>query len=455
MRKVLAIGVLLLSGCAIYAPSVPDAEPGLPDAWPVGETAAGEAMVVDVPWRDFFADDKLEALIAAALDSNRDLRVAVLDVERARSLYRIQRADRVPSLGVTAAMTRVGGDNQPVDEAYSADLGAAFELDLFGRVRNLSRAALEQYLATEDAQHAVELVLISDVAGAYLTLAADRELLRIAGAALATHEETLNLTERRYELGAVSALDLARARTVVETARADAARFAGQVAQDENALRLLVGAPFDEALLPDAFDPQVSGLAPLPAGVPSDVLLRRPDLRAAERRLRAASANVGAARAAFFPSISLTGSIGSASADLDGLFESGSYGWRFVPSIEIPIFQAGRLRGNLGVANADRDIALARYEQAIQAAFRDTADALALTGTLAEQHAAQRALLESANRVYELSKARYDAGQDSYLSLLDAQRTLYTAQQGLVGVQLAEQFNRVSLYRALAGGWSN
>ena len=454
MRKALAIGTLLLSGCAIYAPSVPEPDAGLPDAWPAVEAGGGPA-VADVPWRDFFTDDKLEALIAAALDSNRDLRVAVLDVERARSLYRIQRADRVPSLGVTAAMTRVGSDNLPVDEGYSADLGAAFELDLFGRVRNLSRAALEQYFATEDAQHAVELVLISDVAGAYLTLAADRELLRIAEATLATHEETLTLTERRYELGAVSALDLARSRTIVETARADAARFAGQVAQDENALRLLVGAPIDEALLPDAFDPQVSGLMPLPAGVPSDVLLRRPDVRAAERRLRAASANVGAARAAFFPSISLTGSVGTASPDLDGLFESGSYGWRFVPSIDIPIFQAGRLRGNLGVANADRDIALARYEQAIQAAFRDTANALALTDTLAEQHAAQRALLESANRVYELSKARYDAGQDSYLSLLDAQRTLYTARQGLVGVQLAEQFNRVSLYRALAGGWSD
>ncbi|MEX0900719.1 MAG: efflux transporter outer membrane subunit [Gammaproteobacteria bacterium] len=454
MRKVLPVGVILLSGCAIYAPSVPEAELGLPDAWPVAE-AAGEAAVVDVPWRDFFADENLKSLIAAALDANRDLRVAILDVERARSLYRIQRADRVPSLGVTAAMTRVGSDNQPVDEAYTVDLGAAFELDLFGRVRNLSRAALEQYLATEEAQRAFELALISDVAGAYLTLAADRELLRIANAALATHEETLGLTNRRYELGAVSALDLARARTIVETARADAARYAGQVAQDENALRLLVGAPVDDTLLPDAFDPQVSGLAPLPAGVPSDVLLRRPDVRAAERRLRAASANVGAARAAFFPSISLTGSVGTASPDLGGLFESGSFGWRFVPSIDLPIFQAGRLRGNLGVANADRDIALARYERAIQAAFRDTADALVLTRTLTEQHAAQRALLDAANRVYELSKARYDAGQDSYLSLLDAQRTLYSAQQGLVGVQLAEQFNRVSLYRALAGGWSN
>lgn len=453
MRNLFALGALLLSGCAVYAPSVPDAEPGLPETWPVTH-AADDGKVVDVPWREFFADENLKALIAAALDSNRDLRVAVLDVERARSLYRIQRADRIPSLGVTAAMTRVGNDNQPVDEGYTVDLGAAFELDLFGRVRNLSRAALEQYFATEAAQRAVELVLVADVAGAYLTLAADRELLRITEAALLADEETLKLTERRYELGAVSALDLARSRTIVETARADAARFAGQVAQDENALRLLVGAPIDSTLFPDAFDPQALGLAPLPSGVPSDVLLRRPDVRAAERRLRAASANVGAARAAFFPSISLTGSVGTASADLDGLFESGSYGWRFVPSIDIPIFQAGRLRGNLGVANADRDIALARYEQAIQAAFRDTADALALTGTLAEQHAAQRALLDSANRVYELSKARYDAGQDSYLSLLDAQRTLYAAQQGLVGVQLAEQFNRVSLYRALAGGWS-
>ena len=207
--------------------------------------------------------------------------------------------------------------------------------------------------------------------------------------------------------------------------------------------------------MPDAFEPGVSGLDPLPAGLPSEALLRRPDVLAAEHQLRAANANIGAARAAFFPSISLTGSIGTASPDLDGLFETGTFGWRFVPSIDIPIFQAGRLRGNLGVAAADRDIALARYEQAIQAGFRDVADALALTRSLADQRAAQRALVDAATRVYELSNARYEAGQDSYLSLLDAQRTLYQARQALVAVELAEQFNRVTLYRALGGGWQD
>ena len=218
MRKLIVAVALLASGCAVYAPKVPVAEPGVPDAWPIAPETVATGAAADIGWRDFFTDDRLEALIAQALDNNRDLRIAVLNVERARSLYRIQRADRLPSLGVTAAMTRVGDDNAPVSEGYTADLGAAFELDLFGRVRNLSKAALEQYLATEEARRATQLLLISDVAGAYLTLAADQELQRIAQATLATHEKSFDLTQRRYDLGAVSALDLGRARTVVETA---------------------------------------------------------------------------------------------------------------------------------------------------------------------------------------------------------------------------------------------
>ena len=457
---------VFVSGCAMLEPRVPEAEPAIPVEWPLppttsaapasavaGALPAVAATVADVGWRDFFVDPKLEQLIALSLENNRDLRVAVLNVERARSQYRIQRADRMPSLAVGADMVRTGGD-APVTETYSANLGIAqFELDLFGRVRNLSHSALQRYFATEESQRSAQLALIAEVANTYLSLSADRELLRIAEATLESQQASYDLTEKRYELGALSALELNQSRTIVETSRSDVARFAGQVAQDTNALTLLVGGAIDPALLPVAFEPSVSGLGALPAGLPSDVLLRRPDVMAAEHQLLAANANIGAARAAFFPSISLTGTIGSASNELSGLFESGNGVWTFMPQINLPIFQGGRLRANLGMATADRDIALAQYEKSIQSGFREVADALALSRTLADQRIAQQSLLEAATRAHELSQARYDAGRDSYLVLLDAQRTLYAAQQSLVATLLAEQANRVTLYKVLGGGW--
>ncbi len=409
--------------------------------------------MADVGWRDFFVDPRLQQLIALSLDNNRDLRVAVLNVERARSQYRIQRADRIPSLGVNAELQRTGGD-APVTDLYSAGLGLAqFELDLFGRVRSLSDSAVQRYFATEESRRSAQLALISELANSWLTLSADRELLRISEATLESQQASYDLTEKRYELGALSALDVSQARTGVETARAGVARFAGQVAQDTNVLTLLVGTPVDPAMLPTSFEPSVSGLARLPAGLPSSVLLRRPDVMAAEHQLLAANANIGAARAAFFPSISLTASIGSASNELSGLFGGGNSVWSFMPRLNLPIFQGGRLRANLGVARADRDIALAEYEKSIQTGFREVADALALSKTLADQRVAQEALLEAASRAHDLSKARYDAGRDSYLFLLDAQRTLYNAQLSLVNTLLAEQANRVTLYKVLGGGW--
>jgi len=453
---------LFVAGCATLEPDLPEATPSVPTEWPLpaetpsdatGTTPARE--VADIGWRDFFADPRLDAVVAQALDNNRDLRVAVLNVERARSLYRVQRADRLPSVAGSVEMTRTGGDDLDVSESYSANVGiAGFELDLFGRVRNLSEAALQQYFATEEARRSAQLALIAEVANSWLTLGADRELLAIATATLESQQASFELNQRRHELGAVSGLVLSQARTQLETARSDVARFEGQVAQDINALTLLAGGPVDPSLLPDAFTPQVSGLGPLPAGLPSEVLLRRPDVLAAEYRLRAANADIGAARAAFFPSISLTGSVGSASNELSGLFDSGTVGWSFIPRITLPIFQGGRLRAALGVANADRDIALAEYEKAIQSGFRDVADALARSRSLAGQRKAQEALLEAATRAHDLSQARYDAGQDSFLVLLDAQRTLYAARQQLVATRLAEQANRVTLYKALGGGWT-
>ena len=463
---------LFVSGCATLEPRVPDAAPAIPSEWPLPPTTSADGNrsveapvaknaeqdelakpVADVGWRNFFVDPRLQQLIALSLENNRDLRVAVLNVERARSQYRIQRADRIPSLGVNAELQRTGGD-APVTDLYSAGLGLAqFELDLFGRVRSLSDSALQRYFATEESRRSAQLALISELANSWLTLSADREQLRISEATLESQQASYDLTRKRYELGALSALDVSQARTGVETARAGVARFAGQVAQDANALTLLVGAPVDPAMLPTSFEPSVSGLAGLPAGLPSSVLLRRPDVMAAEHNLLAANANIGAARAAFFPSISLTASIGSASDELSGLFEGGTSVWSFMPRLNLPIFQGGRLRANLGVARADRDIALAEYEKSIQIGFREVADALALSKTLADQRVAQEALLEAATRAHDLSKARYDAGRDSYLFLLDAQRTLYNAQLTLVTTLLAEQANRVTLYKVLGGGW--
>ncbi|MEN5204746.1 efflux transporter outer membrane subunit [Stenotrophomonas sp. TWI700] len=453
----LALAVsLVLSGCSTLEPRSTEVAPAIPSQWPATATAGAQtatADVADIGWRDFFVDPRLQAVITQSLDNNRDLRVAVLNVERARAQYRIQRADRVPAIGVQGQMTRSGGD-APVTEQFSANLGVVeFELDLFGRVRNLSQAALQQYFAEAANRRSAQLSLVAEVANAWLTLGADSEQLRIAQATLATYEDSLRLTEARRQLGGASALELSQTRTLVETARTDVARFAGQVAQDRNALVLLAGGPIDASLLPQAEVTDVASVRPLPAGVPGDVLLRRPDVMAAEHVLLSANANIGAARAAFFPSISLTGNIGSASSELSGLFDSGTRVWSFIPKLTLPIFQGGKLRANLGMATADRDIALAQYEKAIQSGFREAADALALNESLDAQLSSQQALVAAAEQAQQLSQARYDAGLDSFLTLLDARRTAYTARQSLVGTQLAQQSNQVALYKVLGGGW--
>ena len=450
------VWALALSGCATLQPPLPEAKPGIPADWPIPASVGAGAQATafaEVGWRDFFADDRLDTLVGRALENNRDLRVAVLNVERARNLYRIQRAERLPTVGAAASAQRSGGEDVPETSLYSAGVGVSgFELDLFGRVRSLSDAALRQFFASEENRRATQLSLVAEVANAYLTLAADRSLTRLARAALENRETWFGLTQKRFELGAVSRLDLAQARTLVESARADAARFDGQVARDINALQLLVGGPIEAALLPEGLDEKVASVDALPAGLPSEVLLRRPDVRAAEERLRAANANIGAARAAFFPSITLTGNIGVASTELSNLF-SGGLAWSFLPRIDLPIFDLGRRSANLGVAEADRDIALAQYEKSIQVGFREAADALTQARSLAEQRAAQEATLAAANEAQELSRVRYEAGRDSFLVLLDAQRTLYAAQQAVIATRLAEQSNRVALYKVLGGGW--
>lgn len=451
----------LVAGCISLTPDVPRAAPSIAAKWPLPQLTATttglsgntDQVAADIGWRDFFVDPKIEALIAKALDNNRDLRVAVLNIEKARAQYRIQRADLLPAVDANGGAIRTGGYSPTDISGYNADINIGFELDLFGRIRSLSESALQEYFATEEARRSTQLALVAEVAQAYLTLSADQELRRIAQATLKSQTASFRLTEQRFALGAVSALDVSQARTLVESARVDTARYAGQIARDTNALTLLVGTVIDTSLLPNVFAPNLSGLQALPAGLPSNVLLRRPDVLQSERRLRAANANIGAARAAFFPSISLTAGAGTASTQLSGLFNSGSFGWTFFPTISLPIFQGGRLSAGLGVATAERDIALAQYEKAIQAGFRDVADALELSQTLAEQLIAQQALLDAAYSAHTLSEARYKSGRDSYLYLLDAQRTLYTAQQAMVTTELATQFNRVVLYKVLGGGW--
>lgn len=443
----------VLGGCVGMAPHYQ--RPGAPVPVQFGNAATGEAdPALAMPaWREVFLEPRLQQVIALALQNNRDLRVAVLNVERARGQYRVQRADRVPGVAVTGQMERRGTD-AGVTEQFTAGVGVAeFELDLFGRVRNLSEAALQQYFAVAANRRNAQLSLVAETATAWLTYGADAQQLKIAEATLKTYEDSLRLAEARHERGGSSALELTQTRTLVETARTDAARLRGQLAQDRNALALLAGGQLDPALLPDSIEPQLLALAPPPAGLPSDVLLQRPDIMAAEHQLLAANANIGAARAAFFPSISLTGSIGSGSNELSNLFDSGTRVWSFLPKITLPIFQGGKLRANLAIANADRDIALAQYEKSIQVGFRETADALALNVSLDEQVSSQQRLVDAAEQANRLSQARYDAGLDSFVTLLDARRTAYNAQQTQLQAQLAQQANRITLYKVLGGGW--
>ncbi|KLD75885.1 multidrug transporter [Xanthomonas hyacinthi] len=425
----------------------------------------GAVAVADIGWRAVFTDPKLQQVIALALDNNRDLRVAALNIDQAWAQYRVQRADLAPSLdlGGSGSGSRTPGDlsgtGQPlVAHSYSATLGiSAYELDLFGRIRSLKEQALQQFLSTTEAQRSTHISLIAQVATAYLTLAADQDLLRLAQDTLTSQSESYRLQQRSFELGAASALTLRQAQTTVESARVDVESYTAQVAQDRNALRLLAGTDVPAALLPTALPDSASAdanvLASIPAGLPSELLQRRPDILEAERTLQAANANIGAARAAFYPSISLTASAGSASAGLSGLFKGGSGSWSFAPSISLPIFDGGRNRANLDVAKVQRDIDVANYEKAIQTAFREVSDALAERATLGRQLQAQQALVDASADSYRLSQARFERGVDSYLGALDAQRTLYSAEQTLINTRLSRFTNLATFYKALGGGW--
>jgi multidrug efflux system outer membrane protein len=461
---VVALAATTLGACTTLIPVFERPAAPVPASFPQAqptEAAAVAPLADTIAWRDYFADERLRKVIALALDNNRDLRVAALNIERARAQYGIQRADLFPSIAVSGGQNaqRVPGDlsmsgDSTVSRQYSANLGfASYELDFFGRVRSLEEQALQTYLGTEDARRSAQISLVAEVANAWLRLAADRERLALAKRTQQTRQESLDLVRRSFELGAVSALDVHQADTLLQSARSDAARFETVVAQDQNALAQLVGSDVPDALLPDGLELAVATVAELPAGVPSEVLARRPDIVQAERALLAANASIGAARAAFFPRITLTASAGTASSTLDGLFEGGSGAWSFVPQLRLPIFEAGRLQASLDVAEIQRDINVAQYEKAIQSAFREVADGLAERATVTERVDARRKQVAATQNSLKLSDARYRGGVDSYLSLLDAQRSLYAAEQELIAVRLADATNRVALYKALGGGW--
>lgn len=450
----------LVSGCSL-APVYQRPDAPVTQAWPQGEAykpgkpAPDAKAAADIQWRDFITDDKLRELVGMALANNRDLRVSTLNIEKARAQYNIDRAALLPkvSAGVDQNASRAPGGT--ITRQYTGGLVfPSYELDFFGKVRNLSEAGLQTYLGTQEARNAQQIALVSEVATAWLTLAADKERLRLAQDTLKSQQISFELSKRRFDAGATSGLDMYEAQSSVEAARNDMAIYTAQVAADENALALLVGVPVPERLLPQSPLDNVAQLADLPEGVPSAVLQRRPDVVEAERSLQAANANIGVARAAFFPSMTLTGTAGSASSSLSGLFKAGSGAWSFAPQVNLPIFDGGVNSANLSIARTNRDIAVAQYEKSIQSAFREVADALAQRGTMDERLASQVALTTASEKSFKIHEARYEKGTESYLNALVSQRAMYSAQQGLITARLAKATNQITLYKVLGGGWS-
>ncbi|WP_028056175.1 efflux transporter outer membrane subunit [Sphingobium bisphenolivorans] len=465
MKAASAITLALsLAACDMAPKYVRPALP-VPEASPQGPAynAAGRGGAIspaDTAWRDFFLDPRLVRVLDATLAHNRDLRVALANVEQARAQYRVQRADLLPTVGAQGSATfqdqpfaQQGSGASGRTDIYTASAGiSAWEIDLFGRVRNLTQAAQEQYFASVENRNAAQTALIAETARAWLTMAADQERLRIARDLEKAFGQTLALTRARFAKGIASELEVRQAQTSHDQARADIAQATTLVAQDQNALNLLAGTILPAGDLPSAMPEGEVTLANLPGSLPSTVLLRRPDIAAAEHQLLAANANIGAARAAFFPNISLTAAVGTLSLGLSNLFSSGSEYWSVAPSLRLPIFDFGRNKGNLRYAQATYDALLATYEKSVQTGFREVADALAERGTMTAQMEAQTSLRDAARVSYRLSEARFRAGIDPFLTTLDSQRTLYNAERSLLATRLARASNMVELYRAMGGG---
>jgi multidrug efflux system outer membrane protein len=461
-RFLVPLALLLLTGCTLI-PDYSRPAPPVPAGWATEgsalEAKGAEVAMPALPWKELFVDERLRKVVELALENNRDLRIAALNVDRARGYYRVQRSELFPALGVqaTGEKTRIpekmnDSGNASYSEQYSIAFGiASWEIDFFGRIRSLEEKALEQYLATEQAEVAARTALVAGTAQAWLALAADREALELTRATLDGQLRSADLIRKSREAGIVSDLDLRQAESQADLSRADVARLTGQAATDRNFLDLLVGAPVAAELLPDRLS-AVTEQRHLAPGLSSELLQNRPDILMAEHALKAANANIGALRAAFFPRISLTAGIGTLSPDLSGLFDSGTRTWSIAPQILAPLYASGAMRANLAAGKAEHAIAIAQYEKAIQTAFREVADALVRRETLAAQRDAQESLVRSLDDVFRLSKARYENGIDGYLGVIVAERSLLAARQGLVGVRFAEEANLITLYKVLGGG---
>jgi multidrug efflux system outer membrane protein len=463
MKRLALIAACSLAACNL-APTYERPGAVVPEAWPAGDAyLPAAAAPPTLTYQQVFTDPNLQALIARGLQQNQDLAAALANIEVARSQYRGQRAQLLPQIDISASSSRGqgnvntnasqgagGGQNQTITSSQSINIGdSSFELDLFGRLRNLSYAAQQRYLASETAARAVRLTLIDGIAETYALLAADRTLLSIANETQASAQRTVELTQARLAGGVAPRGDLSAAQTVLQQAISDVAAQTTLVAQDRNALELLVGGPVADSELPASIESLVGAFNEVPAGLDSRVLLARPDVAQAEYQLQAAYAQIGAARAAFFPTISLTALAGSASSQLEDLFSDGSFTWRSGLGAVLPVFRGGANQAALAQAQAQRDLAVAQYQKAIQTAFREVADALARRGTIRDQLDAQTTLLAEADLSLELSTARYEAGVDPYLNTLVAQRTLYSAQKSHTAAQLAEVRNLAQLYKTL------
>lgn len=453
-RWPLLAALALLSGCINLAPTYERPQAAVDEQWLPGTAVPNGQAAADIRWQQFFTDPRLAHLQALALTNNRDLRVATLNIEKAQAQYRIQRAAGLPAIDASVSGSH-SRTSDTTSHDYSAQLGlSSYELDVFGRVQNLKDEALEAYLSLAETRRSTQISLVAEVGIAWLTLAADNERLALARQTLVSQQATYDLTQRSHALGGAAGLAVSEAQTTVEAAKVDVGVYASQVLQDQNALRLLVGSAIPAQYLPGDSLQSVAMLVQMPGELPSTLLQRRPDVLAAEHTLKSANIDIGAARAAFFPSITLTAGAGSASSSLSSLFSGGSGAWNFAPSISLPIFDAGSHRAALDSAKVARDIEVQTYQKTLEIAFSEVADALAVRRTLDQRLAAQLALTKASRTSYELSQALYQGGSQSYLEALVTQRSLYSAEQDLITLRLAEQSNRVTLYKVLGGGWN-
>lgn len=465
-------GTCSLTACINLAPFFSPPQAPVPATF--GNVNNEQKPLTELGWQSFITEKRLQQVVDLALKNNRDLRVATLNIERARAQYQVQRADLFPTVAATlsetaskglsnvgnngnvAAGTVAASNNNSgnVSHIYRATVGfSAYELDLFGRIRNLNAQALQTFYSEEENRKTTQISLVAEISTAWLTLAADKKRLAIAQQTLKSQQDTYDINQKMFELGVANALTLKQLQTSVDNARVAVATYNIQIQQDINALNLLAGSSVPMALLPDSQLTSVVFSTTLPRGVTSKTLQQRPDVRAAEHLLEGANANIGALRAAFFPTISLTTTVGSASTELNGLFGPGSRIWTFVPQISLPIFNGGRNRANLEIGEKNQQILLAQYEKTVQTAFREVADVLVQREGLQAQLEAQQSLNGAAAEAFKLADARFKNGVDSYLVVLDAQRTLYTAEQSLVTLQLSDAASQLTLYKVLGGGW--